>query len=194
MLDAIALYRRAVEEFGSRVRAIGDDQWHLPTPNTDWDVSDLVNHLVFEDVWAPPLLAGQTIAEVGDRFEGDLLGDDPKAAWEAAARAAVAAVDEEGALARTVHISFGDVPGAEYVAQLTVDHTIHAWDLARAIGADEELDPELVEAAYGIVAPQAEAWRQGGAFGPQVELPPGASRQDQLLALTGRSPGPAQAP
>ena len=70
-------YQRAVEAFGARVHAVGDDQWHLPTPCTEWDVHALVNHLVYEMRWSVPLFAGGTIAEVGDRFEGDLLGDDP---------------------------------------------------------------------------------------------------------------------
>ena len=188
MPDAVALYRRSVEEFGSRVEAIAAEQWHLPTPDTDWDVSALVNHLVSEDLWAPPLLAGLTIAEVGDRFEGDLLGDDPKAAWKAAAHDALAAAGEDGVLSRTVHVSSGDISAAEYIGQLTADHTIHAWDLARAIGADEELDPDLVELSFAVLAPEVDQWRDFGVFGPRVEVPPGATRQAELLALTGRSP------
>lgn len=185
MSDLIELHRRAVEEFGSRVRAVGSGQWELPTPNTDWNVRDLVNHLVNEELWAPPLLEGQTIAEVGNRFDGDLLGEDPTAAWESAARGAVEAVTPE-ALSRTVHVSFGDISGEEYVSQLTADHAVHAWDLARAIGADERIDPELVEFSFQLYAPEIERWRDAGIFGPPV--PPGAnaSRQELLLALTGR--------
>jgi hypothetical protein len=47
---------------------------------------------------------------------------------------------------RTVHLSFGDVPGAEYALQLAADHLVHAWDLARAIGADQSLDTDAVTA------------------------------------------------
>ena len=39
---------------------------------------------------------------------------------------------------RIVHLSFGDFPGGEYTRQLFADHLIHAWELARAIGADEQ--------------------------------------------------------
>jgi uncharacterized protein (TIGR03086 family) len=188
MTGVIELYRRSIEEFGRRVRDVGFAQWHLPTPNEAWNVRDLVQHLVSEELWAPPLLAGATLEEVGDRFEGDLLGDDPKGAWEAAARAAVAALPDDFDLSRSVHVSFGQIPAAEYVGQLTSDHTIHAWDLARAIGADEHLDPELVDFIYTALEPDVEQWRVAGVFGPAVEVPPGASRQAQLLALTGRRP------
>lgn len=166
---------------------MGDDQWHGPTPDADWDVRTLVNHLVNEDRWAPPLFDGATIAEVGDRFDGDLLGDDPKAAWAEASVAAVGAATADGALTRTVHLSFGDFPGEFYLSQLICDHVIHAWDLARAVGADERLDPELVDWAHAFLAPQVDAWRDAGAFGPAVETPSDADLQTKLLGLTGRS-------
>lgn len=186
MSDVIELYRRSVEEFGRRVREISADQWRLPTPNTDWDVHSLVNHLVNEELWCPALLGGETVAEVGSRFDGDLLGEDPRASWESAARASVEAVTPE-APGRIVHVSFGDISGQEYISQLTADHTIHAWDLARAIGADERLDPDLVEYCFGVLSPEIEQWREFGVFAAAAQPPPDASRQVQLLALTGRT-------
>ena len=188
MSDLVSLFERAVDEFARRVEEVGADQWGLATPDDDWDVRALVNHLVVEDLWAPPLLEGRTLAEVGDRFDGDQLGDDPVATWERASAAAVAAVGETGVLDRTVHVSFGDIPGHEYVSQLTCDHVIHAWDLARAVGADERLDPELVEFAYGFLEPQVDGWRSAGVFGPRVDVPGDADRQTRLIALSGRRP------
>ncbi len=187
MADLVELFERAVRLFGERVPLIGD-RWAARTPNDEWDVRALVNHVIAEDLWAPPLLAGSTIAEVGDRFDGDQLGADPEAAWNAAAELSIAAVREEGALTRTVHVSFADIPGQEYVSQLFCDHLIHGWDLARAIGADEALDPDMVAYAYDFLRPQVDGWRSAGVFGPPVEVPAGASGQDQLLGLTGRRP------
>lgn len=170
------------------MREVGSGQWLLPTPDDEWNVRDLVQHLVSEELWAPPLLAGATLEEVGDRFDGDLVGDEPKGAWESAAAAAIDALPHDFDLSRPVHVSFGQIPAGEYVGQLTADHTIHAWDLARAIGADETLDPELVEFTYGLLAPDVEQWRAAGAFGAKVDVPADAPRQAQLLALTGRRP------
>ena len=104
----------------------------------------LVNHVVGEDRWTPPLLEGATIAEVGDRFDGDLLGADPVGAARAAAAAAVASVAERLPGGGMVHLSYGDEQMTEYVHQLSADHLIHAWDLAAATGGDVRLDPELV--------------------------------------------------
>jgi len=187
MADLVPLFERAVTRFGERVTAVGD-RWAAATPDTEWDVRALVNHVLSENLWAPPLLAGSTIAAVGSRFDGDQLGADPVAAWEAATRLSIAAVAEVGALDRTVHVSFGDISGQEYVSQLVCDHAIHGWDLARAIGADEQIDEDQVDFAYNFLLPQVDGWRSAGVFGPQVELPAGAGRQAQLLALSGRRP------
>ena len=80
MSELADLFERAVDEFGNRVEAVDKDQWKNATPCTEWNVSDLVNHIVYEDRWVPPLLAGKTIQDVGDPVRGDLQGDDAKGA------------------------------------------------------------------------------------------------------------------
>ena len=187
MAEAIDSYRRSVEEFGQRVMAIGADDWKRPTPCTDWTVRDLVRHLVYEELWAPPLLGGATIAEVGDRFEGDILGGEPQTAWKEAAAAAVAAATPE-VLSRTVHLSFGDFQGKEYLGQLTADHLIHAWDLARAIRGDERFDADLVQYVFDVMAPQVEQWQAAGVFAPPVPVADDADLLGKLLGMTGRRP------
>src|SRR3954452_20769523 len=92
MSDPVELFRRAQGEFDRRVAAIKDNQWTSPTPCSDWDVRALVHHLVYEMVWAPPLFEGKTVADVGDRFEGDILGADPKKAWKDSTATATASV------------------------------------------------------------------------------------------------------
>jgi uncharacterized protein (TIGR03086 family) len=186
MTDAVELFRRAQGEFDRRVAAIKDDQWNDPTPCADWDVRALVHHLVYEMVWAPPLFEGQTVADVGDRFEGDILGGDPKAAWRDSSATALKAVERPGAMTDTVHLSFGDVPGAEYCMQLTTDLTVHAWDLARGINAPDELDRELVDACLAEVRAHEQMLRGSGLFGEKVDVPASADPQTQLLAILGR--------
>jgi uncharacterized protein (TIGR03086 family) len=187
MADLVELFERTVTRFGGRVAAIGD-RWEAATPDTEWDVRALVNHVLSEDLWAPPLLAGKTIADIGNHFDGDQLRDDPDASWASAAERAIAAVGDPGALTRTVHVSFGDISGQEYVSQLVCDHVIHGWDLDRAIGTDEEIDADLVDFVYDFLSPQVDGWRSAGVFGPGVEVPAGAGRQAELIALSGRDP------
>ena len=185
-MDVPAIFRAAVAEFGSRVQQIGDHQWAAATPDEGWSVRDLVNHIVGECLWAPPLLAGSTIAEVGDRFDGDVLGAQPKLTWAAASAGAVQAVEADGAMDRTVHLSFGDFPGREYTLQLFADHLIHAWDLARAIGADERLDTELVASCATWFGAVEDAYRSAGAIAARPPVPGDADAQTLLLARFGR--------
>ena len=185
-LSVPELHRRGIESFGRRVRAVRDEQWHEPTPCEGWDVRQLVNHLAGEALWTPPLVDGQTIADVGDRFDGDVLGDDPKATWERAATAAAAAIEEDGAMERTVHLSFGDFPGEFYARQLFADYLVHSWDLARAAGGDETLDADLVAACAEWFVSQEDAYRQAGVIGPPVSPAEGADTQTRLLAMFGR--------
>ena len=186
MTDMRKLHQRALDAFGEKVKAVRDDQWHDQTPCTEWDVRMLVNHLVSENSWMPPLFAGKTIDDVGDALDGDLLGDDPVGAWRRAARGASEAVQSPGAMERTVHLSFGDFPGEEYTTEVFTDLVIHGWDLARAIGADERIDAALLEATFQKIQPMIEAFKASGMYGPDVQPPPGADLQTRLLALVGR--------
>ena len=187
VMDILELFRGSVEEFDLRVSAISDEQWNNATPCTDWNARDLVNHVTAEDLWAPPLLTGSTVEEVGDRFEGDVLGDNPVDAWDSARLGALAAATPEK-LDGTVSTSRGEIPAGQYVFELFSDHLVHAWDLARAIGADEQLPPELVEACYEIAKPFQDMMKESGQYGETIETDPDASPQDQLLALFGRQP------
>jgi uncharacterized protein (TIGR03086 family) len=185
-LSAQAAYARGVETFDAVLRRVGTDQWTAATPCVEWDVRTLVNHVVGEDRWVPPLLAGLTIAEVGDTLAGDLLGDDPQLAWDRArheAEGAVSAVPDD----RTVALSAGPTPVAEYLWQLAADHLIHAWDLATAVGIELVFDDDLAAAVEDWFRAREDGYRQAGAIGPRVAVPDGASRQQRLLAAFGRS-------
>jgi len=185
-MDLLTAYRRSLFGFTQRVAQVRPHQWSVPTPCVEWDVRALVNHLVVEQLWAPDMLAGRTIAEVGDRYDGDQLGDDPVAAWDAAAARALEVFAEPGAMDRVVHLSYGDVRAADYCREMTMDATVHGWDLARAIGADERLDPELVADAYALVEHQVDGLQASRLFAPPVDVAPDADLQTRLLALLGR--------
>ncbi len=185
MVDVREFHSRAAAAFDARVLVVRDDQWSLPTPCTDWTVRDLVHHLVHENRWTAPLMNGATLEEVGDRFDGDLLGDDPKSAWQQSMDEAVKSV-RSVPLNRTIHLSYGDVPARHYAFELATDHLIHAWDLARAIGGDESLDHDLVELVYQKMKPREDALKASGLFGKRVEPPEDADQQTRLLAVYGR--------
>lgn len=187
-MELLHAHRRAMTEFDRRVRKVTPEQWDNPTPCTEWTVRDLVNHLVSEQLWAPWLLGGATLDEVGDRFDGDQLGADPAAAWAQASAAARQAWDREGATTGEVNVTGGVIPAEDYGWQMTLDLAVHAWDLARGIGADATLDPDLVEAVHTVFAPQVKAVQGLGIFAPPQPVAEDADLQTRLLAELGRTP------
>jgi uncharacterized protein (TIGR03086 family) len=188
MPDLAGLHRNALTATRPIVAGVAPDQWTAPTPADQWDVRTLVNHIVSGNLWAAELAAGRTIADVGDRLDGDVLGTDPLAAYDISAAAAAAAFEAPGALDAPCAVSYGPVPGSVYAGHRFIDVLIHGWDLAQATGQDTTIDAGLVEACLAVVEPQAEMMRAGGAFGPRVETPANADPQTRLLALLGRRP------
>lgn len=184
-MDIKQVYLGAIDNFSAKIAAVSDTGWSDPTPDSDWDVRALVNHVVGETLWVADMLAGRTVAEVGDKYDGDQLGNDPKAAWTKAAAAAGQAVKALTDLSATVHLSFGDNPASEYLRQMSLDTLIHSWDLARAAKTDETLPAELVTWAQANFPDEA-GWRQMGLIGPKPEIPADADPQIVLLARFGR--------
>lgn len=186
------LHRRSVESFVDRLDALaaaGDDAWSRPTPCPAWDVRALVNHIVYEDLWTVPLMEGATVDEVGDRYEGDLLGDEPLVLARAACEAAMTAAASGIVAGRTVHLSFGDAPASEYAHQLAADHVIHGWDLAAALGADRRIDPDVVAICAEWFTDREAIYREVGEIGPRpAEVGEPEDPQDRLLAAFGRDP------
>jgi uncharacterized protein (TIGR03086 family) len=183
-MDIVEVHRRTVEAWQAKVGAIGADQWDDATLCTEWSVRDLTNHVVGEELWMVPLLRGSTIEEVGDRFDGDVLGEDPLATAGTASAEALVAADELLPAGGKVHLSYGEEDAAEYAWQLAADHLIHGWDLAQGTGQDPTMDPDLVTAVAGWFAQREQMYRDAGAIGPRAPLT--GDPQADLLAAFGR--------
>lgn len=177
-----------MDVFDRAMHKVGLTDWDSPTPCSGWTVRELVNHITVEQLWVPEVLDGRTAAEVGDKFDGDQLHDDPLAAWSAASDVARSAWLRPGAADGTVHLSSGDADAAEYGWQMTVDLAVHGWDLATALGADAAIPDELATALIGYVEPHLAAWSSSGMFGEPVEVPADAPPPARLVGLLGRRP------
>ena len=162
-------------------------QWSRPTPCADWSVRDLLNHLTSEHLWAPHLLRGETLDQVGDRYAGNVLGEDPLGSWRRAITGSVLAWGQADPAGR-VHTSMGQIPVQDYASQMLVDLTVHAWDLARAVGVRPHLVPDAVEACLAYEKPRVDGGEVPGIFAAPVATE-SESRVDQLVALLGRDPG-----
>lgn len=203
MLGAVAIedepvgrFVTASDGFARRLRLVGIGQWTRPTPCTDWNVRALVNHVTQGNLNYVRLLGGASAAEFLRMRDEDALGDDPLGAFLASVDRAVAAFAEPDALRRVVDHPSGALPGLQAVAVRTTDTAVHTWDLARAIGADDALDPSLlswiddnIHQIYANMAETPVSQQSTHRFfaAPVGEPPPGASTQERLLHLFGRS-------
>ena len=184
-MDCKQLFAKAVESAALCVQRITPDDMDNSTPCSEWNLKQLLNHLVYELLWVPDLLKGKTIAEVGGKYDGDVLHSDPLAAWHHAADAALVAVkrcDESAA----VHLSYGDKSAKDYIVEIGGDVLIHGWDVGRSLHCSTIFDESLAQVVYDAVLPRREEFAASGLFGAEVEVPADAPVQVKLLGLTGR--------
>jgi uncharacterized protein (TIGR03086 family) len=176
------------------VARIPDDQWKRELSDAlRWGsdlvtLADLVNHHARDDAWVPEVLAGKTIEEVGDQFDGDLLGADRARGFARWVAIAVDSVRGFGDFDRTVHLSYGDFPAGEYLLHITVFRGLGTYDIAKFVGLDPAVPDDTVAGLYEVIAPEAEALRAMGVFGPEITVAKDAPAQDRLLGLAGREP------
>ncbi|HEX4755997.1 MAG TPA: hypothetical protein VH661_09650, partial [Candidatus Dormibacteraeota bacterium] len=133
------LSEQALAETIDRIR---DDQWEQRKP--DWfqtggqgdaSLREIVNYHAYDTAWVPDVLAGRTIAEVGETYAGDLLGDDPKGSYRRYSDKAIAAAEALDDPGKLVHLSYGDFPAREYLKHITSFRGFRAYDIAKWIGA-----------------------------------------------------------
>jgi uncharacterized protein (TIGR03086 family) len=182
------------------VAQIAPEQWEMILPATFTtrvrpeppSLRKMINYHAYDDAWVPDMLAGRTMDEAGsEKFDGDLLGEDPVASFEAIVDRACAAAAAVTDLDAVTHLSFGDYPVREYFWQINQFRALRAYDIARVIGVDPDLPGELVQGLWDELSPHAEEWRTIGVFPAAVPVPDDAPLLHRLLGLTGRSPDPA---
>jgi uncharacterized protein (TIGR03086 family) len=162
-----------------------------PTPCADWTLHGLLRHMAAQHYGFAAAAAGD-----GDlaRWRPRPLGDDPVAAYRAAAECVLGAFAADGVTGRDFPLPEFTrglmYPGAEAVSFHFVDYVVHSWDIARTLGLPTRFAPAVLEAALGVAraVPGGDARRKPGApFAPEVASP-GGSGLDQIVALLGRSP------
>jgi hypothetical protein len=182
------------------VAQVAPEQWDMTMPSRFATRSRpepptlrvLVNYHAYDDAWVPDMLAGRTMEEAGpDKFDGDLLGVDPVASFEALVDRACAAAADVTDLDAAAHLSFGDYSVREYFWQINQFRGLRAHDIARVLSVDPGLSDELVQGLWAEVRPHAEEWRTIGVYPSAVPVPEDAPLLDRLLGLTGRQPDSA---
>lgn len=184
------LFLQADAALRSVIDRITPDELRRPAP-AEWTstpnptLRDVLAAHARDEAWVPDVLHGRSINEVGDRYDGDLLGDDPIARYDALNDLATAAVREDHAPDTIVHLSYGDFPVSTYLEHVSIYRAFQAWSIARQLGWDYALPDPLVENLWALIEPQIDGLRQIGVFPPEVTVPADADRETTLLGRTG---------
>lgn len=174
--------RHAATARGFSALVDGVDDWDASTPVDGWAARDVVAHLVD---WLPGFLAGGGVDLPVERLDAD----GPATTWRLHAAAVQALLDGPDAEREFSHPQAGTHPLSVAVDQFyTTDVFLHSWDLARATGQNDRLDPETCAELLAGMEPWDEILRQSGQYGPRVSVPDDASAQDRLLGFIGRDP------
>jgi uncharacterized protein (TIGR03086 family) len=182
MTDIAARYRTVADGFTATLAGVPAGRWDAPSPCPDWTAREVAAHVVLTHRRVLAMAGGPEPVEVG-------ADDDLGVAWEEASDALLGAVSDPEVRDRVVTARFGDMPFGDIVSRMVcADTLIHTWDLARAVGEDERLDPESVTHVATFLATAGDAVRSPGGFGPALEPPAGADEQTRLICLAGRAP------
>lgn len=177
-------HRAIAGAFTERVRGVADGGWDAPSPVADWRARDVVRHLV---EWFPAFLADGSDVELAP---GPSVDDDPVAAWTHHADAVQAVLDDP-ASERMVfaHPRLPEQPLPAAVSRFyTADVFMHTWDLARATGQDDRLDPDRCRELYEGMAAMEDVLRSSGQYGAAVPVPDDADWQTRMIGFIGRDP------
>lgn len=179
--EPAARHRMVADGFTVRVRGVPD--WDAAAPVAGWSARDVVGHLV---EWFPAFLHGGTGLEL-DR--GPSVADDPVGAWQVHVDAVQRLLDGPTDGTPFAHPMVGTMPLPVAVDRFyTTDVFLHTWDLARATGQDERLDPQACAELLAGMEPIEDLLRSSGQYGPGVPVPDDADAQTRLLGFIGRDP------
>jgi uncharacterized protein (TIGR03086 family) len=176
---------QATASFAAILARVDSGDWTAPTPDPGWSVRDLVNHVIGGNRRYVLLLEGAPTVEVEALRRLDHLGTDPLASFIETSSLVAAAFREPGALGQVVHHRLGDRTGADLLVMRVIEHAVHGWDLAQAIGADPAIPPDVTAALLDAFAAEP-ALLPSLPYAP-ARLPDDADPQQRLLALTGRT-------
>jgi uncharacterized protein (TIGR03086 family) len=181
---SIELLQRADDQLRRVISRLSPAHAGLPTPCSEFNLRALVNHIVYDvQVFTAMIIGGQRGSPDVDR-----LGDNWLAAYSSSADLLLSTWRSRGT-GGTLTSRMGELPATWALGQHTSDLVVHAWDISRATGNTDELDPELAEAALAWGRENLKPEFRGQAFGPEVPVPENAPVYDRLAGYFGRTPG-----
>jgi uncharacterized protein (TIGR03086 family) len=181
-------YITALFGFDHIMRGVPSSAWDNPSPCSEWSARDVSGHAMGV---VSNVAARAGVGTLLDVFKdvGAIAGPDPYATWFDIRNRTIDALDRPSALQTRFRSSLGEVVLDDYILQMTLDIVVHSWDVARATGGDERLDPQLVAVSYARLQNLDPAMaRAPGRYAEAVTVDGEADLQTELLTFAGRTP------
>jgi len=187
-VDLIPALDEVGNEFGRLVAGTRADQLGDTTPCTEFDVRGVINHVTAgANMFGAAFESGSiSDEELGLLMGGDILGDDPAAAYRAASDRVQAAYHTPGALEGTAVFPWGEMPREAAMGIAVFDVAVHAWDLAQATGQDLGLSDDLAEEILELGRAMGIDQFRGEMFAEDVIIIETAPAWDRVAAYSGR--------
>lgn len=191
-MDPIKQLDAILPALNDLVDRIDAGQLENATPCDGFSVHDVLDHIIVVGTSFAYLFKGETPP---DMTAPAAYGRVPAAELRAAMDDLLAAVQSDGAMARTLDTPLGQMDGETFARAVAVDGLIHGWDLAVATGQPYRPDPAVVAAVHEFArAALTDDVRSTGLFGAATEPPADASPIEELAALSGRTVAPRWRP
>jgi uncharacterized protein (TIGR03086 family) len=177
-MDPLGFHREALSVAQRVVDDIDRSHFLLPTPCDEWNVRQLLEHMIGGNrrIAGNPPVPGE-----------DVIGDDLSAAYAAGATGAASTFEAAGGPDRMFSLSFGEVPGRVAVLARSTDQLAHAWDLAKATGMSTDLSPQMYVTGLELLQLRfATTGRNPATYADETQPRDGATAADRFAAFAGR--------
>lgn len=173
--ESVVVLSRALDQAGDVLAAVPADQLARPTPCDDWNVAQLIGHIVDAPV----------------RFLDMARGEEPD--WSAGPRPVAGnwVADFRTNADNLIH-HWHQAGAAADVGQIDweiAEIAVHTWDVAQATGQSPSLLPEVAERGLAFMSAMLTPDNRGEAFAPAVRVPDDAPVYNRLAAFAGRAVG-----
>jgi uncharacterized protein (TIGR03086 family) len=182
--DQVDQLSAVLDVTGRLVAGVRDEQWADPTPCSEWNVRDLVSHIVASNRLFTAILTHSEPPGPADPVSAPAR---LVRAYQDSAPELVAAFSQPGVLDEVFTVPFATVPGAVALHLRIIEMLMHGWDVARATGQPAEFPADITEQELAFsrsIIGQIPPGRQP--FAPSLPDSDEAPAIDRLAALLGR--------
>lgn len=185
MSDNLRNYTKAIYAMDAVVNRASDSDWDAQSPCEAWTAREVLGHTIFGLKRVRSQAAGAD--GPAEMAEAEVAGANPQESWAEARDAVLAALDQPGALQTIVQGFGGEQPLDNSLQIMTMDVTVHTWDLATALNQTPVVPSDLAAGAYHGIKAFGDGARRPGIFDAEVATADDADIVTKMAGMAGRA-------